>query len=99
MMRKLKSKSGETFIETLTALLIASLVLAFLTTAIVVGAKINNKIKTTDTSFLYPEETKDNRTQLTVTITADSDRTEKGFAEVYSYTDDSGYYHYYKEKG
>ena len=52
-MKKLQNRRGETLIETLTALLIATLVCLFLATAIVTGSRVNAKVRETDVSFQY----------------------------------------------
>ena len=43
MKKKLLSRSGETLIESLAAILVAVLVFLFLTTAVVTAAKVNKK--------------------------------------------------------
>lgn len=91
---KLKSKRGETLIETLTALLVATLVLLFLATSIAVASRINKRLRQTDTSFRYPAETPSQAAKQDVTI---YDGTSKlGSVSVSSYTDETGYYRYYK---
>jgi competence protein ComGC len=90
-MKKLRDKSGESLIETLTALLICTLVLLFLSTAISVAAKINKKIRETDISFNYGTSETDS---INVEI-VDENNQSVGSAKAYQYTDDVGY-HYYK---
>ncbi len=90
-MKKLRDRKGETLIETLTALLICTLVLLFLSTAISVAAKINKKIRETDISFNYGTSDAD---IINVRI-IDENKQTVGSAKAYRYTDDIGY-HYYK---
>ena len=92
-MKKLRSKKGETLIETLTALLVATFVVLFLTTSIVVAARINKKIKDTDTSLRYDNAAVSD--SYSVTVTQDNG-TGVGSVAVKEYTDESGYYRYYK---
>ena len=67
-MKKLQNQHGETLIETLTALLIATLVCLFLATAIVTGSRVNAKVRETDVSFQYAADgTAGNDLTLTVT--------------------------------
>ena len=94
-MKKLRSASGETLIETLAALIVATLVLLFLSTSIVAASRINKKVQKTDTSFTYAEEDPSKADSVTVVI-KDDNNIEKGSVSVYSYTDDTGYYNYYK---
>ena len=67
-MKKLQNRCGETLIETLTALLIATLVCLFLATAIVTGSRVNAKVRETDVSFQYAADgAAGNNLTLTVT--------------------------------
>ncbi len=67
-MKKLQNRRGETLIETLTALLIATLVCLFLATAIVTGSRVNAKVREADVSFQYAaDEAAGNNLTLTVT--------------------------------
>ncbi len=54
-MKKLRSQAGETLVETLTAILIVTLVFLFLTTAIVVASKVNAAVRSYDLSFSYDD--------------------------------------------
>lgn len=67
-MKKLQNRRGETLIETLTALLIATLVCLFLATAIVTGSRVNAKVRETDVSFRYAEDGAAGN-DLTLTVT------------------------------
>ena len=93
--KKLASSRGESLVETLTALVVAVVVLLFLTTAVVVAARVNNKIGDTDTSFHYA--TIDQGTDLTVSVK--DGITPVGTAKVKTYTDDYGCYRYYEKAG
>lgn len=67
-MKKLQNRHGETLIETLTALLIATLVCLFLATAIVTGSRVNAKVRKADVSFQYVADgAAGNNLTLTVT--------------------------------
>lgn len=67
-MKKLQNRRGETLIETLTALLIATLVCLFLATAIVTGSRVNAKVREADVSFQYAADgAAGNNLTLTVT--------------------------------
>ena len=95
MIQRLKEKKGETLIETLMAIIVATLVLLFLATSIVTATRVNKTVEETDTSFNYPEEDKKTAESLTVVI-EDENKVEKGSASVYQYTDSTGNYRYYK---
>ena len=95
-MNKLREKSGETLVETLAALLVATLVLLFLSTAIVTAARINKKVKDTDTSFNYPQETATNAEFFDVTVTDARSGQIVDQIRVHQYQDDTGHYLYYK---
>lgn len=53
MRKKLRSQRGDTLVETLAALLIVVLTMAFLATSIVTAARINAGVRETDTSLHY----------------------------------------------
>lgn len=55
-MKHLRNKRGETLVETLLAILILSLVFVFVATAAASVAKMNKKIRDTDTSFRYASD-------------------------------------------
>ena len=97
-MKKLFNNKGETLIETLSAMIVATLVVLFLAVSINSATRINKTVEETDTSFNFPTETDANREKITVTIENESN-VEVSSEEVDSYTDDTGYYHYYKESG
>ena len=51
MMKAKRWTRGETIVEALVSILIATLVFSFLTTAVVTAARINDKIRNEDVSF------------------------------------------------
>lgn len=55
-MKKLQDRRGETLIETLAALLIATFVLLFLATAVATAFRLNARVRDTDTAFRYDAE-------------------------------------------
>lgn len=89
-MNRLAGNRGETLIESLTSILIAALVFAFLSGAAVTAAKINAGTKSIDTSFHYSNEGgKDAKVKLT------GKRLEaEGQIELY---ENNGYYYYTAE--
>ena len=87
-MKKWKSESGETLVETLTSVLIAVLVFAFFATAAVSAAKINGQVKNTDLSFHYEQSPEK---QITVTLRQGTAQS-KGSVELY----ESNGYQYYR---
>ena len=52
-MRKLRSRRGETLVETLVSLLIVVLVMAFLATSIVAATRVNAKMRDADVAVRY----------------------------------------------
>ena len=93
MKKKLLSRSGETLIESLAAILVAVLVFLFLTTAVVTAARVNKKVSEYDLSVQYSRAT-DPATD-TLTITGDA---ETYTAQVERYTDNQ-YTFYVLQKG
>lgn len=63
---KLRSQKGETLIETLAALLIATLVLAFLANSVVAATKLNAAVRDKDDSFRYSVHPAQSTLKLTV---------------------------------
>ena len=94
-MRKLTHAGGETLIETLVALIVATLVMLFLSTSIIAATRVNKQVEKADTSFNYPVEDTADADAITVTI-IDKNNKEVGTASAYQYTDDTGHYKYYK---
>ena len=64
MRQKLRSQRGDTLMETLAALLLVVLTMAFLATSLVTAARINAGVRQTDTALKY-----DNATSETGTLT------------------------------
>ena len=89
-MKKLHSSRGETLIESLCAVLIVTLVMLFLSTAIATAARINHRVRTTDTSFQTGGTATPNRT-VTVTV---GGTTYTGKATTYKTTNGYRYYRY-----
>ena len=91
-MKKRRSKAGETLVETLVSVLIATLAFAFLSTAAVTAARINAAARE-DVSFRYTEEP-----GKTVTVTAEGAGSGTGqrigSEKVTLYTTDNGYVYY-----
>ena len=96
-MQKLRSNRGETLVETLSALLIAVLVMAFLALAVVTASQINKKTDGIDSPLIYTGEKKSDDT-ITVTIKKENSTTAATSADVYEYTTADGRYHYYKKE-
>lgn len=97
LLKKLRNTAGETLIESLVSLLIATLVLFFLATAVVTATNVNSTVENTDISFNYPNEQTAEHKKITVTI-KDGSNIEVGKTTATQYTDDTGYYTYYKEE-
>lgn len=101
-MRKLSSQRGETLIETLTALLVATVALLFLSTAIVSATRVNDRVRKIDTAFAYTEDRTTSSGQETVTITDSDGKSCTINTKRYSYSpeeDDSFVYQYYERVG
>lgn len=89
MGKKLRSQRGDTLMETLAALLLVVLTMAFLATSLVTAARINAGVRQTDTALKY-----DNATEKpgTLTITRQPDRPVEKNVTVY---ETKGGYRYY----
>lgn len=89
MRKKLRSQRGDTLTETLAALLLVVLTMAFLATSLVTAARINAGVRQTDTALKY-----DNATEKpgTLTITRQTDRPVEKNVTVY---ETEGGYRYY----
>ena len=64
--KKLENQKGETLVETLVSILIITLTIAFLTTASLTAARINDKVRDTDVSFRYSKATPSKQQTLTL---------------------------------
>ena len=91
MRKKLRSQRGDTLMETLAALLLVVLTMAFLATSLVTAARINAGVRQTDTALKY-----DNSTESlgTLTITRQTDRPVEKNVTVYETTGGYRYYVY-----
>ncbi len=103
----LRSQRGETLIETLTALMVAVVVMLFLSTSIVAAVKINKRVRAMDNALDY-ESTIEPINEVIVTIAPKTVSTEEAYkiTGVQSYTaqktdstDDknTATYHYYSK--
>ncbi len=88
MRKKLRSQRGDTLTETLAALLLVVLTMAFLATSLVTAARINAGVRQTDTALKY--DAADGKTK-TLTITRENNSVEKN-VKVY---ETKGGYRYY----
>ena len=66
MRKKLRSQRGDTLTETLAALLLVVLTMAFLATSLVTAARINAGVRQTDTALKYDAAEGDKK-PLTIT--------------------------------
>lgn len=88
MRKKLRSQRGDTLTETLAALLLVVLTMAFLATSLVTAARINAGVRQSDTALKY--DAADGKTK-TLTITRENNSVEKNMT-VY---ETKGGYRYY----
>ena len=88
MRKKLRSQRGDTLTETLAALLLVVLTMAFLATSLVTAARINAEVRQSDTALKY--DAADGKTK-TLTITRENNSVEKS-VKVY---ETKGGYRYY----
>lgn len=89
-MKKLQQQRGETFIESLAAVLLVTIILVGLTTAIASAARVNAKVRDADTSFQYTDSTS---APIEVIVKkGDSTWTETFQAD--GYTTKNGYHYY-----
>lgn len=93
-MKRILSRRGETLVETLCALLVATLVLLFLATAVVSSYRLNASVQEADVSFHY---TREDGQEKSVTI-SDRDGFSRQNVTVTEYTDGNDY-HYYTYQG
>lgn len=92
-MKKLCNQRGETLIETLSALLIATLVLLFLGSSIVAAARLNAATKTADRSFQYAQSSSG---RVTIEITGENEYSDHVTVDHYQTSD--GYCYYQKQE-
>lgn len=90
MRKKLRSQRGDTLMETLAALLLVVLTMAFLATSLVTAARINAGVRQTNTALKY-----DNATESLgkLTITSDKDHSTAS-KDVTVYEAEGGYRYY-----
>lgn len=67
MRKKLRSQRGDTLTETLAALLLVVLTMAFLATSLVTAARINAGVRQTDTALKYDDDDEGETKTLTIT--------------------------------
>ena len=96
MRKKLRSQRGDTLVETLAALLIVVLTMAFLATSIVAAARINAGVRETDTSLHYDGSAAP--VQGTLTITRRGTGTGSTVNKSVSVYETAGGYRYYVYK-
>ena len=88
MRKKLRSRRGDTLAETLAALLLVVLTMAFLATSLVTAARINAGVRQTDTALKYDD---DEGEKKTLTITRENNSVTKS---VTVYETEGGYRYY-----
>ena len=88
MRKKLRSQRGDTLTETLAALLLVVLTMAFLATSLVTAARINAGVRQTDTALKYDAAEGEKKP---LTITRENNSAEKN-VKVY---ETKGGYRYY----
>ena len=88
MRKKLRSQRGDTLTETLAALLLVMLTMAFLATSLVTAARINAGVRQTDTALKYDD---DEGEKKTLTITRENNSVTKS---VTVYETEGGYRYY-----
>lgn len=91
MRKKLRSQRGDTLTETLAALLLVVLTMAFLATSLVTAARINAGVQQTDTALKYDDAVGEKKT---LTITRENNSVEKS---VTVYETKGGYRYYTHE--
>lgn len=92
-MKKLRTQSGETLIETLAALVIALLCLAFLATSLLAAGRINAGMRDTDTAVRYDGADSAEAAQVTVSTGRGTGRVSYE-VPVTKHTTDNGYRYY-----
>lgn len=88
MRKKLRSQRGDTLTETLAALLLVVLTMAFLATSLVTAARINAGVRQSDTALKYDDAVGEKKT---LTITRENNSVEKS---VTVYETEGGYRYY-----
>lgn len=88
MRKKLRSQRGDTLTETLAALLLVVLTMAFLATSLVTAARINAEVRQTDTALKYDDAEGETKP---LTITRENNSVAKS---VKVYETEGGYRYY-----
>lgn len=91
MRKKLRSQRGDTLMETLAALLLVVLTMAFLATSLVTAARINAEVRQSDTALKYDDAEGETKT---LTITRENNSVTKN---VTVYETKGGYRYYAHE--
>lgn len=91
-MNRLKDNRGETLIESLVSLLILTMTFAFLAVASTTAARLNAKVRDTDVSFRYAEESTDDA-RVELQGSASLDGIKSGLQTVTLY-ENNGYLYY-----
>lgn len=94
MRKKLRSQRGDTLMETLAALLLVVLTMAFLATSLVTAARINAGVRQADTALKYDNSTERSGT-LTITLDKSNSTAHK---DVTVYEAEGGYRYYVHKK-
>lgn len=95
-MKKLRDHRGETMIESLAAVLLVTIIMIGLTTAIASAARVNAKVRDTDVSFQYadaPSKT------INVTVKESNVQIDTFSSDEYTATNGYHYYEYHQEAG
>lgn len=91
-MNRLKDNRGETLIESLVSLLILTMTFAFLAVASTTAARLNAKVRDTDVSFRYAEESTYNaRVELQGSVSLDGIKSGLQTVKLY---ENNGYLYY-----
>ena len=94
-MKKLTEKSGETLVETLCAMLIVTVVMLCLSTAIVSAARVNARVRDRDVSFRADDMAYSAPLSLTVKSENGTEKTYSVGEYMGSGRNDTAIYHYY----
>lgn len=98
-MKKLTENRGETLIESLVSILLVSLIMLFLSTAVATAARVNNQARNTDVSFVVNGEG-ERQTKGNLTIAAQANgQTQTFHVPANRITTKNGYTYYRYEKG
>lgn len=90
-MKRLCSKSGETLVETLLAMIIISFVFIFLAGSIVSAAKVNSGVKNEDTAFV-----RNGQSSIDDSLMVDGSAIDQKYVQFYE--TENGYFYYEYKK-